>query len=82
MAKDAAAVSKDDYSQPLPYYPKHKPTPLHERCVNVRCNACDRSLVGGPCPDTTCAKHGLACGLITVRELQDALRKLHESKAK
>lgn len=70
----------DDYRQPLPYYPKRE-VPLHELCVNVRCNACNRSLVGGPCLDTTCEKHGLACGLRTLGKLIAAARKLHEGNA-
>jgi len=32
-------------------------------CVNVRCNACNRSLVGVQCCDRTCDNHGGRCGL-------------------
>lgn len=33
------------------------------RCVNVRCNACSRSLLAVGCTDSQCEGHGAACGL-------------------
>jgi hypothetical protein len=36
---------------------------MQRECVNVRCNACDRSLVGVKCLDPTCETQGQACGL-------------------
>jgi hypothetical protein len=36
---------------------------MQERCINVRCIACDRSLVGVQCCDRTCDEKAAACGL-------------------
>lgn len=36
---------------------------MFQRVVNVRCNACDRSLVGVQCCDRQCDDNGEACGL-------------------
>ena len=36
---------------------------MQEQCINVRCNACDRSLVAVQCTDRKCEAKGAACGL-------------------
>lgn len=36
---------------------------MQTQCVNVRCNACDRSLVGVGCCDRRCDEAGADCGL-------------------
>lgn len=51
-----------------------------QRVVNVRCMACQRSLVGVVCTDTLCMKRA-DCGMRPIEDMRTILRASIDSRA-